>query len=149
MLDSVNKDTLYSNFHPKKKQSPSKRLRMKTDAGRSVNLDLMSPSISRYRSNMSVVSDKHSNRDKSRLIFNYDSQSIRGYPSESETRVKFQKKMLKDKQFENWDNKYRLYFESIQLNLYGVDMQNKKAVVKFLMNDKSESKKLELKYEST
>ena len=69
-LDNSNKDTLYSNFHVKVKQSPAKRARLKTDQG-SLNFDLMTPSISRYRNNFSLNTKKGSFKDRTMSSLDY------------------------------------------------------------------------------
>lgn len=93
-LDSSHNDTLYSNFHSKIKHTTSKRARMKTEQSR-MNFDLLTPSISRYRNNFSVNSDKRSVKDRTLSNIDYDSKSLRGYPSDSETMVKFKKQLMK------------------------------------------------------
>ena len=62
-----------------------------------MNFDLLTPSISRYRNNFSVNSDKRSVKDRTLSNIDYDSKSLRGYPSDSETMVKFKKQLMKEK----------------------------------------------------
>ena len=71
-----------------------------------MNSELMTPSISRYRSNLSMASEKRSMKDRSMVL---DSKSVRGYPSDSETMVRFRKNQ-KEQEFDEWNTTYRIYF---------------------------------------
>ena len=56
------------------------RPRIKTEAGRSINIT--TPSASRYRHSLSVTSNKGKSFDeRSVSSFNLESNSVRGYPS--------------------------------------------------------------------
>lgn len=111
ILDNSAQDTLYSNFHPKKKVDPLRRNRYKTEANRSVQLDSITPSVSVSRNDFTSLSEKPGRR---KLMtrgssFEFEPRSKRAYPSDSETVVGLNRSKVKDQHFSNLSQRFRLY----------------------------------------
>lgn len=81
-MDDLGNDTLYSQFHSKSKiggREP-KRIRLRSEGAKTSDIQLLTPSISRYRSNKSVVSRRGSGSRSVTSSFDFDSKSVRGRP---------------------------------------------------------------------